>query len=315
MAQEHMDHRRLRTMPTEVTGCLICSFVYPVYSQGVPGLSRAAPLHECTISTGTEKRFKFHITLINQLNMSRTFFVGGNFKMNGTTDTITKIVDGLNQADLPKNVEVVIAPPAPYLSLAVKENKQSTVEVGAQNVFNKGPGAFTGEIAPQQLKDLGVNWAIIGHSERRTIIKESNEFIADKTKYALDEGVKVILCIGEVLEERENGTTLKVCATQLDAVADKVQDWSNVVVAYEPVWAIGTGKAATPEDAQETHKGIRDHLKNKIGAQADSVRILYGGSVNGKNATSFKDKPDVDGFLVGGASLKPEFIDIIKSRL
>ncbi|CAN3371783.1 hypothetical protein DIRU0_B02300 [Diutina rugosa] len=247
--------------------------------------------------------------------MARTFFVGGNFKMNGTTQSITEIVDRLNGADLPSNVEVVICPPAPYLSLAVKENKQNTVQVGAQNVFDKNPGAYTGEIAPQQLKDLGVEWTLTGHSERRSILGESDEFVADKTKFALDNGLKVIVCIGEHLEQRENGTTLKVCAAQLDAVIAKVSDWTNVVIAYEPVWAIGTGKAATPEIAQETHKDLRDYLRSKIGATADEIRILYGGSVNGANATSFKDKPDVDGFLVGGASLKPEFIDIIKSRL
>lgn len=247
--------------------------------------------------------------------MARQFFVGGNFKMNGSKSSIAQIIDNLNKAELPANVEVVIAPPAPYLALAVAENKQKTVEVSAQNVFDKASGAYTGEISPEQLKDLGINWTLTGHSERRTIIKESDEFIADKTKFALDSGVKVILCIGETLEERKAGITIEVCARQLDAVSKIVSDWSNIVVAYEPVWAIGTGLAATPEDAQETHKLIRAHLTKTIGAQADGVRILYGGSVNGKNAPEFRDKADVDGFLVGGASLKPEFVDIIKSRL
>lgn len=235
--------------------------------------------------------------------------------MNGTTKSIVDIVENLNKAELPKDVEVVISPPAPYLALAVAENKQSTVTVGAQNVFHKPEGAFTGEIAVTQLKDIGVKWAIIGHSERRTILKESDELIAEKTKYALDNGIDVILCIGELLEEREAGKTIEVCARQLQAAINLIKDWKNVVIAYEPVWAIGTGKAATPDDAQQTHKEIRAFLREKIGAQADEVRILYGGSVNGKNATSFKDKADVDGFLVGGASLKPEFVDIIKSRL
>ncbi|EEQ39555.1 putative triosephosphate isomerase [Clavispora lusitaniae] len=248
--------------------------------------------------------------------MARQFFVGGNFKMNGTKESITKIIDNLNKADLPKDVQVVIAPPAPYLSLAVAENKQSTVAVAAQNVFNKASGAYTGEISPEQLKDLGATWTLTGHSERRTIIKESDEFIAEKTKFALDSGVSVILCIGETLEERKAGITIDVCARQLDAVSKIVSDWTNIVVAYEPVWAIGTGLAATPQDAQDTHKEIRAHLAKTIGAeQAEKVRILYGGSVNGKNAPEFKDKVDVDGFLVGGASLKPEFVDIIKSRL
>lgn len=236
--------------------------------------------------------------------------------MNGSKESIVKIIDNLNKAELPSNVEVVIAPPAPYLALAVAENKQKTVEVSAQNCFNKASGAYTGEISPDQIKDLGATWTLTGHSERRTIIKESDEFIAEKTKFALEQGIKVILCIGETLEERKSGVTLDVCARQLDAVSKIVSDWSNIVVAYEPVWAIGTGLAATPEDAQETHKAIRAHLVKTIGEeQAAAVRILYGGSVNGKNAPEFKDKVDVDGFLVGGASLKPEFVDIIKSRL
>lgn len=235
--------------------------------------------------------------------------------MNGTKSTITSIVENLNAAELPENVEVVIAPPAPYLGLAVDVNKQKTVLIASQNIFNKSCGAFTGEICPEQLKDLGVAWTLTGHSERRTLIKETDEFIAEKTKFALDSGISVILCIGETLEERKGGITIDVCARQLDAVSKIVSDWTNVVVAYEPVWAIGTGLAATPQDAQDTHKEIRAHLTKTIGAQADSVRILYGGSVNGKNAPEFKDMADVDGFLVGGASLKPEFIDIIKSRL
>lgn len=236
--------------------------------------------------------------------------------MNGTTQSITSILEKLNLAELPDNVEVVLAPPAPYIALAVKVNTHKTVEISSQNVFNKASGAYTGEISPDQVKDLGAKWTLTGHSERRTIIKESDEFIAEKTKFALESGLGVILCIGETLEERKAGVTLDVCARQLDAVSKIVSDWTNVVVAYEPVWAIGTGLAATPDDAQETHKGIRAHLEKTIGAeQASKVRILYGGSVNGKNAIEFRDKADVDGFLVGGACLKPEFVDIIKSRL
>ncbi|EDK44761.1 triose-phosphate isomerase [Acetobacter pasteurianus] len=248
--------------------------------------------------------------------MARQFFVGGNFKANGTKQSVTQIIDNLNSQELPKDVEVVIAPPALYLSLAVELNKQPTVQVGAQNVFNKPCGAFTGETCAEQVIDVGAKWTLTGHSERRTIIKESDEFIAEKTKYALDNGLSVILCIGETLEERKGGVTLEVCARQLDAVSKIIKDWKNIVVAYEPVWAIGTGLAATPDDAEETHKGIREHLAKTIGQdQAEATRILYGGSVNGKNAPEFKDKKNIDGFLVGGASLKPEFVNIIKSRL
>lgn len=235
--------------------------------------------------------------------------------MNGNKESIKSIIENLNSADLPKDVEVVLAPPAPYLALAVDTNTQAVVEISAQNVFDKQSGAFTGEISAAQILDSGAKWTLTGHSERRTIIKESDEFIASKTKFALDQGLKVILCIGETLEERQSGVTLDVCARQLDAVSKIISDWSGIVVAYEPVWAIGTGLAATAEDAQETHKGIRAHLATTIGAeQAEKVQILYGGSVNGKNAPDFKDKVDVDGFLVGGACLKPEFVDIIKSR-
>ncbi|VVT54731.1 uncharacterized protein SAPINGB_P004223 [Magnusiomyces paraingens] len=247
--------------------------------------------------------------------MTRTFFVGGNFKMNGSLDKVKSIVEGLNAGSLPSDVEVVISPPFPYLKWAKDHLTASTVEIAAQNSFDRGDGAFTGEVSVAQIKDVGSTWVILGHSERRTILKESDEFIADKTKYALDNGLKVILCIGETLEERQKDETLTVCNRQLDAVIAKVSDWSDIVVAYEPVWAIGTGLAATPDDAQDVHSKIRAHLAEKIGEkQAEGVRILYGGSVNGKNATTFNGKPDIDGYLVGGASLKPEFLDIIKSR-
>lgn len=221
----------------------------------------------------------------------------------------------MNTASLDPNTEVVIAPPATYLDYAVSLVKTPQVEVCAQNAYVKGSGAFTGEISVEQVKDVKATWVLLGHSERRTIFGESDEFVAEKTKFALDSGLKVMLAIGETLEERQGGITDQVNERQLTAVLNLVKDWSNVVVAYEPVWAIGTGLAATPEDAQETHANIRKFLASKLGQEvADSIRILYGGSANGKNAPTFKDKADVDGFLVGGASLKPEFVDIINSR-
>ncbi|KAG7736221.1 hypothetical protein KL923_004930 [Ogataea haglerorum] len=250
----------------------------------------------------------------NSSPQARQFFVGGNFKMNGSKESIQSIVQNLNSASLPSNVQVVIAPPAPYLFWASEHNKQPTVEVAAQNCYDKASGAYTGEVSAVALKDLGIPWVILGHSERRIIFKESDELIASKTKFALDSGLKVILCIGETLEEKKAGKTVDVCKRQLQAVLDVVSDWANIVIAYEPVWAIGTGLAATADDAQEIHKDIRKFLSTAIGSQAESVRILYGGSVSGKNAKDFRGKEDVDGFLVGGASLKPEFVDIIKSR-
>jgi triosephosphate isomerase len=166
------------------------------------------------------------------------------------------------------------------------------------------------------LVEHGVKWAIIGHSERRTIFKESDEFIATKTKVALDAGLSVILCIGETLQERESGVTLGVCTRQLEAVSKIVSDWSRIVIAYEPVWAIGTGKVATTEQAQEVHETLRTWLSENVSPAAGlATRIIYGGSVTEKNSRDLAAQPDIDGFLVGGASLKPALIDIINSNV
>ncbi|KAI9831353.1 MAG: triosephosphate isomerase [Sarea resinae] len=246
--------------------------------------------------------------------MARTFFVGGNFKMNGSVKTLTSIVDNLNQAKLDPNVEVVVAPPSLYLPL-VREKLRSGLEVSAQNVFDKPNGAFTGEISVDHLKDLGITWTLTGHSERRVILQEDDAFVASKTKAALDGGLGVILCIGESLEQREAGKTIDVVTRQLNAVADKVKDWSKIVIAYEPVWAIGTGKVATNEQAQEVHAAIRKWLASTVSKEAaETTRIIYGGSVNEGNCKALATQPDIDGFLVGGASLKPAFVDIINAR-
>ncbi|KAH6636232.1 Triosephosphate isomerase [Chaetomium tenue] len=250
--------------------------------------------------------------------MARKFFVGGNFKMNGTKESIKSIVQGLNKAQLDPNVEVVIAPPALYLQLAQDEVKQATVQVSAQNVYDKPNGAYTGEISVAQLKDSEIHWTILGHSERRTILGETDEVVASKTKSAIDGGVSVVWCCGESLEERESGNTVAVVERQLAALAAKVSgdDWKKIVIAYEPIWAIGTGKVATVQQAQEVHEAIRKWLKAKVSdAVAEETRILYGGSVNGKNCKDLAKEKDIDGFLVGGASLKPEFVDIINSNL
>lgn len=237
--------------------------------------------------------------------------------MNGSFASIKDIVSKLDAADLDPNTEVVIAPPFPYLAWAKEHIKSKSIEVSAQNSWHKDNGAYTGEVSVSQIKDAGATWVILGHSERRTLLKESSEFIAEKTKYAIDNGVKVILCVGETLDERKANKTVDVVKAQLDpaVAALSTKDWDSVVIAYEPVWAIGTGLAATPEDAQEVHDAIRKYVSEKVGAStAESVRIIYGGSVNGKNAASFNDKKDVDGYLVGGASLKPEFVDIVNAR-
>ena len=190
------------------------------------------------------------------------------------------------------------------------------MELSAQDAYHKPSGAFTGEISSAQLKDAGIPWVILGHSERRTLFHETNEDVATKTKAALENDLNVILCVGETLEQREKNESINVVISQVEAAAKNISDWSKVVIAYEPVWAIGTGKVATAEQAEEVHKAIRDWLAKSISADvAKSERIIYGGSVNGKNAKELDSQPDIDGFLVGGASLKPEFVDIVNARL
>ncbi|KAH8705339.1 triosephosphate isomerase [Talaromyces proteolyticus] len=249
--------------------------------------------------------------------MPRQFFVGGNFKMNGVTSTIKSIVSNLNNSKRDPNTEVVVAPPALYLAL-VRELADPSVGVAAQNVYDKPNGAFTGELSVEQLKDAKIDWAIVGHSERRVLLREDDDFVARKTKAAIDGGLSVILCIGESLEEREATKTIEVVTRQLNAVAKLVSEeqWSKIVIAYEPIWAIGTGKVATTTQAQEVHAAIRKWLGETISAKvADETRILYGGSVSDGNCKDLAKEKDIDGFLVGGASLKPAFVDIINARL
>ncbi|XP_020960148.1 triosephosphate isomerase, chloroplastic isoform X1 [Arachis ipaensis] len=251
------------------------------------------------------------------------FFVGGNWKCNGTKDSISKLVSDLNNAKLEADVvpynfvrstDVVVAPPFVYID-QVKGSITDRIEISAQNSWVGKGGAFTGEISVEQLKDLGCKWVILGHSERRHIIGEKDDFIGKKAAYALSEGLGVIACVGELLEEREAGKTFDVCYQQLKAFADAVPSWDNIVIAYEPVWAIGTGKVATPQQAQEVHVAVRDWLKNNVSAEvASKIRIIYGGSVNGGNCAELAKQEDIDGFLVGGASLKgPEFATIVNS--
>ncbi|KAK9122710.1 hypothetical protein Sjap_012312 [Stephania japonica] len=247
--------------------------------------------------------------------MARKFFVGGNWKCNGTTEEVKKIVTVLNEAEVPSEdvVEVVVSPPFVFLPL-VKSLLRPDFHAAAQNCWVKKGGAFTGEISAEMLVNLGIDWVILGHSERRQLLNESNEFVGDKVAYALSLGLKVVACIGETLEQRESGSTIEIVAAQTKAIAFKVSNWDNVVLAYEPVWAIGTGKVATPAQAQEVHYELRKWLVSNVDAEvASKTRIIYGGSVNGANCKELAAQLDIDGFLVGGASLKPEFVDIIKS--
>jgi len=222
----------------------------------------------------------------------------------------------LNKATLDPNVEVVIAPPALYL-IPLKETLREDIKVSAQNCYFQEKGAFTGEISPSQLVDAEIPYVILGHSERRSLFHETSEDIARKTRAALDVGLSVILCIGETLAQREAGETARVCEDQLAPViaALKPSDWKNIVIAYEPVWAIGTGKVATAAQAQETHFEIRAYLSKAVAKEVgEQTRIIYGGSVTAANCKELSTQPDVDGFLVGGASLKPEFVDIVNAK-
>jgi len=245
--------------------------------------------------------------------MGRKFFVGGNWKMNGTKESIDVIAKFLAEADLDTNVDIVVGVPPCYIQYCVGV-LPAAVKVAAQNCYKAEKGAFTGELSTGMIKDCGANWVILGHSERRNVFGEDDKLIGEKVGFALQSGLSVIPCIGELLEEREAGTTNEVCFRQLKAIADNVSDWTRVVIAYEPVWAIGTGKTATPEQAQEVHAAIRNWLKDNVSVEvAEACRILYGGSVSAGNCRDLAACPDIDGSLVGGASLKPDFIQIINA--
>jgi len=245
--------------------------------------------------------------------MGRKFFVGGNWKMNGTKASIDEIIAFLTAGPLDPNTEVVVGVSPCYLDY-VRSKLPASIGVAAQNCYKADKGAFTGEICPAMIKDCGCEWVILGHSERRNVFDETDQLIGEKVAFALGAGLKVIPCIGEKLEEREAGKTTEVCFRQLKVIADNVSDWSKVVLAYEPVWAIGTGKTATPEQAQEVHAAIRTWLTENVSAEvAESTRILYGGSVSAGNCRDLAACPDIDGSLVGGASLKPDFVQIINA--
>jgi len=246
--------------------------------------------------------------------MGRKFFVGGNWKMNGSKSEIKAILDTLNGAALNDNTDILVSPPACYLEYT-KGLASSKIHVAGQNSYKVGKGAFTGDLSPQMLLDVGADWVILGHSERRNVFGEDDQLIAEKVAFALEAGLGVIACIGEKLEERESGKTEEVVFKQMQAIAAKVTNWEKVVVAYEPVWAIGTGKTATPQQAQDVHAQLRKWLKEKVSeGVANSTRIIYGGSVTGGTCRELAQSPDIDGFLVGGASLKPEFIEIINAK-
>jgi len=234
--------------------------------------------------------------------------VAGNWKMNGSSDSIKELIDGIKAGVDAANAEVVVCPPFVYISSVADAIAGSAIKLGSQNMCDQDAGAFTGEVSGPMLKDVGCEYVIIGHSERRAMYGETDEVTAIKYGAVLKNGLKPIFCIGETLEEREQGITEDVVGRQIDAIlkTDGVASLANAVLAYEPVWAIGTGKTATPDQAQEVHAFIRNKIAEQDAGIAEGLRILYGGSMNPTNAAELRSQPDIDGGLIGGASLKAE---------
>lgn len=232
--------------------------------------------------------------------------VAGNWKMNGSAASIDTLMADIKQglADV-KTAAVAVCPPFVYIAKVAELAKGSKIGVGSQDISDQESGAFTGEISGPMLKEVGCSYAVVGHSERRAIYGESDDFTARKFAAARKFGLIPILCVGELLEEREQGITEQVVSRQLDAVIalEGIAALGEAVIAYEPVWAIGTGKTASPQQAQDVHAFIRAKLAKLDKAVAEKVQILYGGSVKGSNAAELFGMPDIDGGLIGGAAL------------
>jgi triosephosphate isomerase (TIM) len=239
------------------------------------------------------------------MNMAnRKYLIAGNWKLNAGGAAGLKLAVDVAQASQGAAAEVVVAPPFTALAAVASTLEGSHVEVAAQNLYPKDSGAFTGEVSAPMLLEAGCKWVIIGHSERRQYFGETDELVREKVVAALAAGLKPIACIGETLPEREAGKTLEVCFRQLDAFAKVLLENPGLgVVAYEPVWAIGTGKVATPAQAQEVHEALRKRLAALSPELSEKTRLLYGGSVKADNAKELLGCPDIDGALVGGASL------------
>ncbi|MGV3741498.1 MAG: triose-phosphate isomerase [Burkholderiaceae bacterium] len=246
----------------------------------------------------------------------RRKLVAGNWKMNGSLGANQVLLEELKSGLQGNECDVAVCPPAPYLAQCQARLTGTEIRWGAQDLSMHDAGAFTGEISAEMLRDFACSYVIIGHSERRAYHAESDEQVAAKTVRALSCGLTPIVCVGETLPEREAGMTAQVVSRQIDAVLAglRAEQCADIVVAYEPVWAIGTGRTATPEMAQEIHALLRAKLHGKSAKAASEVRILYGGSVKPGNAKELFSMPDIDGGLIGGASLKAnEFIAIIQA--
>ena len=250
--------------------------------------------------------------------MARRYFIAGNWKMNNTASKAVELINGINaQIAGETSVDVAVCPTFTALDAASKALAGSNVKLGAQNMYTKASGAYTGEISAEMLKEFNCTYVILGHSERREYFKETDAFINEKVKVVLENGMKPILCVGEKLEEREVGNTIAVVSKQTsEGMAGlSAEDAQKVVIAYEPVWAIGTGKTATPAMAQEVHAEIRKVLAGLFGAEAsENIQILYGGSMKPENADDLLKEKDIDGGLIGGAALKADsFVALVKS--
>ncbi len=250
----------------------------------------------------------------------RKIIIAGNWKMNKLISEAKELVRELKiLVEGISEVEIVVCPVYTALYVVSQEISGSNIKLGSQDCFWEEKGAYTGEVSPVMLKDVGAEFVIIGHSERRQYFHETNEWVNKKTKKALEVGLRPIVCVGERLEEREAGKTFEVVRDQLEGGLGNLSssDMMRVVIAYEPVWAIGTGKTATPSQAQEVHEFIRKWIAEKFGEKvAEEVTIQYGGSVKPNNARDLLSQKDIDGALVGGASLNAkDFAEIIKSAL
>lgn len=250
----------------------------------------------------------------------RKTIIAGNWKMNKTNNETIKILTELKEEvkEVKNKITIIVGVPFTSLSDAVKTVKGSNIKIAAQNFYPKESGAYTGEVSPLMLKDIGVEYVILGHSERREYFKESNTFINEKIKCALANNLTPIFCIGEKLEDREAGKTNQVNEEQImEGLANlQAAEAKKIIIAYEPVWAIGTGKTATPEIAENTHKEIRNVLKKLFGNISEEIVIQYGGSMKPSNAKELLSQENIDGGLVGGASLNAkDFAAIVKASL
>lgn len=247
----------------------------------------------------------------------RKNIVAGNWKMNNTQQETASLLDEIIRKNTDTTTQIIVAPSFVNLPLAVQKLRGTNIKVAAQNAHQSKKGAFTGEVSIPMLKSIEVNTVILGHSERRAYFGETNSLLAEKVNAALEENFDIIFCFGEELNDRKNDKQFEVVATQIKEALFHLtpQQMKNIVLAYEPVWAIGTGETATPEQAQDMHAFIRQTITTKYGSEvASQISILYGGSVNAANAKEIFAKPDVDGGLIGGAALKADdFLAIVNS--